>query len=453
MKINRKIRLQLFVQNWLFVVLFLALIAMLGYLTRQYHFERDITQATRNELTEGSANVIKKMQGAVNITAYVENDDPLRKRGIYEFIARYQRVKPDITLTFVNSTKEPKRAQEAGIRKDGELVVEYNKRTENLVPLYVERDLTNVLVRLQRSHERAVMYLDGHGERNMVGEKNFDLGEFGHQLGIRGFKLSNPDLTVQGVPSKGAMLVIAGPQVDVSDVEVRKIMDYVASGGNLLWLIDQGSLRGLQPLAEYLGLVLTPGVVVDQTSAANGIDPRTVIGSQYDHHPITSDFRLQTLFPEARSVDVSEAAGDWEVSRLISVGINGWYETGKIEGGKIQFDAKTDITGPVNIAVAMQRKAQTETASITQRVVVVGNGNFLANQFISNGGNLDLGINMVNWLANDDQLISVQPKPLKDITVSYTSAQGVMIFGGFVVALPLLLLIVGIVVWRRRRTR
>lgn len=196
MKINRKIRFQLFVQNWLFVVLFLSLVGMLGYLTREFHVERDVTQAARNLLTEGSVNVVKKMQGPVNITAFVENDDPERKKAIHDFVARYQRAKSDINLTFVNSTKEPKRAQEADIRKDGELVVEFKKRTENLVPVYTERDLTNVLVRLQRSESRAVMYLDGHGERSLIGEKNFDLGEFGHQLGTKGFKLANPDLTV-----------------------------------------------------------------------------------------------------------------------------------------------------------------------------------------------------------------------------------------------------------------
>ena len=69
MKINRKIRFQLFVQNWLFVVLFLLLVGMLGYLTREFHVERDVTQAARNQLTEGSANVVKKMKGAVNITS------------------------------------------------------------------------------------------------------------------------------------------------------------------------------------------------------------------------------------------------------------------------------------------------------------------------------------------------------------------------------------------------
>jgi len=449
MKINRKLRFQLFVQNWLFVVLFLSLVGMLGYATKRFHFERDVTQSARNQLTEGSAKVVKGLKGPVNITAFVENDDAERKKRIYEFVARYQRSKPDLRLTFVNSTKEPKRAQEAGIRKDGELVVEFEKRSENLVPAYTERDLTNLLVRLARSRSRAVMYLDGHGERSLIGEKNHDLGEFGHQLATKGFKLANPDLTIaQEVPRNGAMLVIAGPQVDVSEAEVKKIMNYVAAGGNLLWLIDQESLHGLQPLAEYLGLTLTPGIAVDPTSTQNNIDPKTVIGRQYTEHPITKEFSLLTVFPEARQIEVHDTNGDWKVTRLVSVAQNGWIETGKLDT-KIEFDNKRDIPGPVNIAVAMERKAE----RINQRVVVVGNGSFLANTFIANGGNLALGVNMVNWLAGDDNLISIQPNLMKDTTVTYSKVQGALIFGGFILLLPIVFLVAGIVIWRKRRTR
>ncbi len=449
MKINRKLRLQIFVQNWMFVVLFLTLMGLIGYVTNRFHLEKDVTQTARNQLTEGSAKVVKNIKGAISITAFVENDDADRKRLIHDFVARYQRTKPDIHLTFVNSAKEPKRAQEAGIRADGELVVEYQKRTENLVPAYTERDLTNLLVRLARSQTRAVMYLDGHGERSLIGEKNHDLGEFGHQLGTKGFKLHNPDLTVApDVPRNGAMLVIAGPQVDVSEAEVNKIVKYVASGGNLMWLIDQESLHGLQPLAEYLGVVLTPGVVVDPTSAQNGIDPKTVIGRQYTEHPVTKEFNLLTLFPEARQIEIKDTMGDWQVTRLVSVAHNGWIETGKLDG-KVDFDNKRDVPGPINIAVAMERKAE----RITQRVIVVGNGNFISNSFIANGGNLTLGLNMVNWLAGDDNLIAIQPNLMKDVSVTISSVAGPVIFGGFLIVLPIAFLITGIVIWRRRRTR
>jgi ABC-type uncharacterized transport system involved in gliding motility auxiliary subunit len=450
MKMNRKLRLQMFVQNWVFLVLFLTLIGLLALVTKQFHYEKDVTQSARNQLTEGSAKVIKSMKGPINITAFVENDDAARKKLIYDFVTRYQRAKPDIHLTFVNSTKEPKRAQDAGIRKDGELVVEYEKRTENLVPAYTERDLTNLLMRLARSHVRAVMYLDGHGERSLIGEKNHDLGEFGHQLGTKGFNLANPDLTLLNeVPRNGAMLVIAGPQVDVSEAEVKKIIKYVAGGGNLLWLVDQEPLHGLQPLAEYLGLVLTPGIVIDPTAPQIGIDPKTAIARQYTEHPITKEFTLPTIFPESRQIEIKDTMGDWQVTRLISVAQQGWIATGKIDGNKIDFDNKRDIPGPINIAVAMERKAE----HITQRVVIVGNGSFLANTFIANGGNLSLGVNMVNWLAGDDNLISIQPNLMKDVTVNYTKGQGLLIFGGFILILPLAFLVAGIMIWRRRRTR
>ena len=75
MKINRKLRIQLFMQNSIFVVLFLSLIGLLGYLSYEFHAARDITQSSRNTLTEGSVNVLKQMQGPVNITVFASADD------------------------------------------------------------------------------------------------------------------------------------------------------------------------------------------------------------------------------------------------------------------------------------------------------------------------------------------------------------------------------------------
>ncbi|HEX5539586.1 MAG TPA: GldG family protein, partial [Methylophilaceae bacterium] len=425
---------------------------LLGFLSHEYHVSRDITQSNRNTLTQGSINVLNQMKGPIHITVFVSQDDQYRKT-INDFLSRYQRSKPDIKVEFVNPAEDPKRAQENGIKAEGELVVEYEKRSEHLVPAYVEQDLTNLLVRLSRSQQRVVMYLDGHGERNLIGLKNTDLGEFGKQLEKKGFKLANPDLTLaQGVPTNGAMLVIASPQVNVSEVEAKKIKTYIEGGGNLLWLLDDVNLNGLQSTADYLGLQLTPGVVVDLSSAQYGADSKIAFASAYADHPITRNFMLRTLFPEARKVMAQDSFDlGWKVTKLIDVAPNGWLETGKL-GGKLSFDDKTDIRGPINIAVAMERKYGKKG----QRVVVVGNANFLSNTFIGNGGNLDLGINIVNWLAGDDRLITIQPKPLKDVNIIIPSTTAgrivaAMIFFGFRLVLPILLLVIGITIWWKRR--
>jgi ABC-type uncharacterized transport system involved in gliding motility auxiliary subunit len=462
MKTNRSLRLQMLLQNWLFVLIFLVLIVMLGYLASQYRAAKDITQANRNLLTQGSVNILNQMKGPVNVTVYATNDDANNgdtfRKGVVDFVARYQRAKKDIKLTFINPSEEPKLAQEAGVRVDGEIVVEFNKRTEHINPPVAEQEMTNLLVRLSRTNSQPVMYLDGHGERNLQGTKNHDLGEFGKQLESKGFKFANPDLTIaQGVPSNGAMLVIASPQVDVSDVEAKKIKAYIEAGGNVLWLLDDNNLHGLNEVAEYLGVVVSPGIVVDQSAAQYKADPKVAFASNYGDHPITKNFMLRTLFPEAHEVD-AKASYDfgWKVGRLIDVAPNGWLESDVIPPNaknlKVSFDRSKDKAGPINIGVALER----EYGKKGQRVVVIGNANFLANTFITNGGNLDLGINIINWLAGDDKLITIQPMPLKDInmTIPATDSGRMMawvVFHGFQYIIPLLMFVAGLILWLKRR--
>jgi ABC-type uncharacterized transport system involved in gliding motility auxiliary subunit len=377
------------------------------------------------------------------------------RKGIVDFVARYQRDKKDIRLKFINPSEEPKLAQDAGVKVDGEVVVEYQKRVEHITPPFAEQEFTNLLVRLSRTNQQAVMYLDGHGERNLIGVKNHDLGEFGKQLETKGFKFANPDLTIaQAVPSNGAMLVVASPQVDISEIEAQKIKAYLEAGGNLLWLLDDNDFKGMQNVADYLGLQVSPGVVLDMASAQYGADARVAFASLYGEHPITTNFMLRTLFPESHEVSaVGTDENGWKVSKLVEVAPNGWLSSAKLaKGAKPVFNEKTDKRGPINIGVALERIYGKKG----QRVVVMGNANFLSNTFITNGGNLDLGVNIVNWLAGDDNLITIQPMPLKDINVSIPDTdQGRLVawtvFHSFQYFIPLGFMIAGLYFWWKRR--
>ena len=459
MNINRKLRFQLLVQNSFFVVLFLMLVILLGYLSSQYRVAKDITQANRNILTQGSVNVLKQMKEPINITVFATKDDASAgdnfRKGMIDFVARYQRDKKNVQLKFINPSEEPKLAQDAGVKNDGEIIVEYQKRTEHLTPPVAEQEMTNVLVRLSRTNQQPLMYLDGHGERNLIGIKNHDIGEFGKQLEKKGFKFANPDLTIApAVPSNGAMLVIAGPQVDVSDIEAKKIKAYLEAGGNLLWLLDDDNLRGLKNVAEYIGLQVSPGITLDMASAQYGADARVSFASLYGEHAITNNFMLRTLFPEAHQVTAqgTEENG-WKVSNLVEVAPNGWLASTKLaKDAKPTFNEKTDKRGPINIGVALERTYGKKG----QRIVVMGNGNFLSNTFITNGGNLDFGINIINWLAGDDKLITIQPMPLKDInmTIPDTDSGRVIawtVFHAFQYFIPLALMIAGFYLWWKRR--
>ncbi len=470
MKINHKLRLQLLMQNSFFVILFLVLVSLIAYISHEYHVVRDITQSNRNVLSEASVNVLNQMNGPVNIKVFASADNTSSgeqyRKGLVDFISRFKRAKADITIEFISPAEQPKIVQEEGITKEGELVVEYQKRSEHLVPPYSEHELTNLLVRLSRTHQQPIMYLDGHDERNLRGTRPNDLNSFGLHLEEKGFKLVNPDLvTGKDVPPNGAMLLIASPQKDLSSIEVKKIKAYLDGGGNLLWLLDDNNYHGLNDIANYLGLNVSAGMVIDKSLIKYGGDPKNVFATQYGEHLITNKLMSRTMFHEARQVSAKGTEDNgWVVSNLVDVASGGWLETNKAELSgdvdKVSYDEKEDIPGPINIAVALERKYGKKG----QRVVVVGNSSFLSDIFVTSESNRELGVNIVNWLAGDESLIVIQPKPLKDMSMTIPDhgwgqflalILWIPIFGVplglFSGLIPLGLVVIGLRMWIKRR--
>lgn len=433
-------------RNLLFVLLLAGVALGLGYLASLHPVQRDVTFNTRNSLQPASISALHQLTGPVNITVYAASHDvhlgDIRKI-IGDFISLYQRYKPDVKLAFIDPEKEPEKTRAARIQLNGEMVVEYGGRSEHLTMIN-EQTLTSALLRLAQTRNQTVMYLDGDGERKLDGSANHDLGlVFGAKLKQNGFKISSLNLAIaQDVPGNASMLVITQPQVDLMPGEVDKLLRYVDRGGNLLWLVDAEPLHGLQRLAEKLDLQLPAGVVIDPSAAQMNAPITWALGTNYPPHAITSGFNLITAFPNARPLIWNENP-NWQHHALVDVAENGWVS----QTSDNKFDKRHDTKGPVVIALALSRNIN----SLEQRIVVVGNGAFLANSFAGNGGNVDLGVNMVNWLAHDDKLIALQPRAAKDSNIVLSRTQLTIISVAFLIGLPLLLAGAGTYIWWTRR--
>jgi ABC-type uncharacterized transport system involved in gliding motility auxiliary subunit len=437
-------------RNLLFVLLLLGAASGLGYLAVHYHIQRDVTYNAGNSLDPGSVEVLAQLNSPVTVTVYATEQDArlgdLRKI-IRDFLSLYQRYKPDIQLVFIDPEKEPEKARAAQIRFNGEMVIEYAGRSEHLTKIN-EQIVTSTLLRLAHTRDQTVMYLDGHGERKLDGIANFDLGSlFGAKLKQNGFHLSSLNLALaQEVPNNVSVLVITQPQLDLMPGEVDKLLRYVDRGGNLLWLVDAEPLHGLERLAEKLDLLLPPGIVVDPAATEMKAPATWSLGATYPPHAITHDFNLTTAFPSARPLLWNENP-DWQHTVLVEAAARGWVSRKVPKKDLPVFDKLHDTPGPVVIAMALQRNIN----SREQRIVVVGNGAFLSNSFAGNGGNVDLGMNMVNWLAGEEHLITQQLRPAKDSKLELNATQLRFISIGFLLGLPLLLGGVGIFIWWKRR--
>ena len=456
MKVTRRSRLLLRLQSLVFAILFIAIIGMLAWLSTQYVYQADWTTGARNTISDGSRRLLGEMNQPVQIAAYIREDE-LTRGQISDLIGAYQRFKDDITLEFINPDLTPERVRELGIASGGEIVIRYRDRSEKIQTLS-EQHLTNALLRLTRQDERWIVFLTGHGERPSSGETNHGLGTFSQELERKGLNVQAISLVESEIPSNTNLLVLASPRSTLLPGEMEKLQSYIESGGNLLWLTEPDSPVGLEPLAEQLGINFLPGRVVDATTQMFGIEePTFVVITGYPRHDISNEMTTVTVFPEAAALETTDSAA-WTAIPLLTTLEHSWTEIGEIEG-EIRFDQNSDErAGPLDIGIVLTRspadEADTDDTSIpNQRIVIIGDGDFLSNTYLGNPGNLDLGLNVVRWLSHDDASIDIQVKSAPDTTLVLGNIARAVIAIGFLIGLPLLLLLTGIIIWLRRRRR
>jgi ABC-type uncharacterized transport system involved in gliding motility auxiliary subunit len=456
------------IQTVVFVLLLLTTAGMLAWLSEHYRISADWTAAGRNTLTEPSRTLVQRLDSPIEITAYVR-EDPLLRRSILQLVERYQRYKPDIRLRFVNPDHVPDEVRARNISSDGEMVVRYRQREEH-AKLATEEALTTALERLARADTRWVTYVSGHGERDLVGTASYDLGKLGEQLQRQGFKLHELTLAEAGeVPGQAAVLVVSPGRENLPAEEVAAVLRYLEQGGNLLWLAEPGPARGMEPVADALGVAFEAGVVVDPTTQVLGIaHPAFVPVTAYPSHPVTENLDLVTVFPRAAGIAWVQPQG-WRTRGILSTGLRAWSETGDLKSA-LQFDDDADVSGPLDIGIAMQRTlaANDERADDTspgmdevgrrtrpkpreQRIIIIGDGDFLSNAYLGRGSNLTLALNIFNWLANDETLIDIPVRSAPDQDFELSRASAALIRIGAMFGLPALLLGTGFFIWHRRR--
>ncbi len=446
MESNRHNRLSQRLQGALFYLLFALGVGLVGWLSQHYSVGWDWSAGGRNSLSSASQEVLAKLEAPLEITSFSPEIPELRRQ-ISTIIERYRRYRPDIELKFINPDTRPDLVRQLGIQVTGELRLEYQGRSENLRTIS-EESLSNAIQRLMQRQERWISALTGHGERNLSGKANHDLGGFGEELQRKGYQIHALDLaSAIEIPSNTSILVVADPRVDYRPGEIKQIDQYLEQGGNLLWMLDPGPMHGLEPVAKRLGLTPLPGTVVDANAAALGLDsPAIALVPKYPDHPVTKGFELVTIYPHTTALEVAQS-DEWEVTPLLSTLARSWNETGPLQG-EVERDEKLgEQPGPLTIGFALSR----EINGKEQRILLLGDSDFLANTYLGNGGNLQLGLNMFRWLGGDDKLLNIPARTAPDRTLELSTTASAIISLGFLFLLPLLLLVAGLLAWWRRR--
>ena len=454
MYITKQTRLKIKLNSILMLCLFIATSSLLAWFTYKNSVEYDWTAIGRHTLSDVSLEILSKMPEKIEIISYAR-ETPFLRSSIKKFVGKYQRHKSNIILSFVNPDTSPDEARNLGITVDGEIIVRYKGRSEHL-KTDSEQVFANTLKRLLRNQERWIAFVEGHGERSALSASNGDLGGWANNLLKEGYRIQPINLAeTKVIPDNTKILIIAGPTNDYLSNEIEIILDHIDNGRNLLWLHEPGPLYKLDKLAEKLSIEFQKGIIIDTVGQEIGIKDPTITfitKSLYQTHPVTKDFDFVTLFPMA--VAIKPIKSDvWNNKPILNTGKHTWSETGKLEG-EIELNIDAEIQGPLTLGLSLQRNFEKENngqSTKEQRIVVIGDGDFLSNAYYSNNGNNELGTRIINWLSNDDDFILIPSKTIMDAQLK-TPFLILGVFGiGFLFLVPIVLTSIGILIQIRRK--
>ena len=344
----------------------------------------------------------------------------------------------------------PERARDAEVTLIGQIVLDYRGRRE-IVAKVGERAISAAIARLGAGRIPWVAVIEGHGERAIQGEAGLDLGRLGRELSERGFLARPLDLgRVEEVPINTRILVLSTPRITLFPGVVERLIQYLDRGGHLLWLLDPGTLNGLEPLVDYLGLSILPGTVVDADAAALGVaTPAVAVITEYPEHPFSADLDVPALLPGSIAF-ATESAPGWMLDTYLATGARSWNEIGRLDGLIDRDEIIGEQAGPLPVLLALSRPVPEDGRE--QRVLVVGDGDFASNAQIGAYGNRALALALLDWLSDPGDLTLLPPDPLAPDALVLDEQQRLRVGLGSLVIFPALFLLIGLGIrWLRWR--
>ena len=473
---------------FLLVLVVLSVVVMANYISQDYFLRFHVSTRTTIELSPRTVGLLRSLTNRVKVTLYYDAED---EGSLYSTVAdllgEYRLVNPRITIQTVDYIRDPSLAQKVKAKYhlsvptdknlvifdcEGKVKMVEGSRLANYVVEQVanqtpdakelsfrrkptaflgEMAFTTALLDVTSTRPLKAYFVQGHGEHDISsGDERLGYLKFAsilQQNCIQPEALSLLGTNV--VPADCNLLVVAGPQNALDEVELNKIDQYLNQGGRLLVLFNFGSMRtdtGLERILAKWGVDVGHNAVTDPDNAVKELD---VIVTSFGNgkHPV-----VNSLLQSAIHLSMPRTVGQLKLRAEAA-------DAPRVE--EIAFSGpRAFSTGdllhkpPFPLMVAVEKGALRDviTERGATRMIVVGDSLFLGNLQIDSAANRDFAAAAVNWLLERTQLLAgVGPRPVTQYKIAMTRAQLHRAQWVLLGALPGSVLVLGGLVWLRRR--
>lgn len=440
-------------------ILVLGILGVVNFLGVKYPKKFDLTKSGVNTLSDQTEKVFKGLTTPVKFVFWAKLEEREKLRPILDNL---RGLSTKVEVEYADAVKEIARAKQAGIKAESSLQVFVGERSQ-IVESPNEEKITNAVIKLSKNASPVVCAVGEHGEKDFDSNQPDGYGLAKATLEKQSYAIRKLNLVSEGkIPADCSVLAIIGPTRAYFEPEMKLIRDYLSGGGAAVVAIDL-NLKGpnfdaspelTRLLAEW-GVDSDLALVVDPVSQMLRLEATVPIIPTFSKDAsITKEMQGNTVFPLTRPLRISaNAPAGAKVQWLTQTTPNAWGErdlAGLVKGSA-KFDSGRDIKGPLYTALAVDGKAAGGSAKKNTRIVAFGTSLVAANQWTRFGNNLDLFANAVSWVLEDESLISIRAKEEPGGTIQLSAIQGGLIRLLTVLVVPGIMIVLGVVVWLRRK--
>lgn len=294
-----------------------------------------------------------------------------------------------------------------------------------------------------------VMYtLVGHGEKQLsdsitsyINKQNIDIAEI---------DLIKNDF----IPDDAECLMIYAPTTDISDAEAEKILRYMAEGGSLMLITDYlgSDMKNLSKVTESYGLAAVPGVVYDADGNHSYGQYLNYLLPNLEDHEITeamTEGSLNVLLPMAHGIEkIENYRQTLEITPILTTSDSSYART-DLKSIDTMEKLAGDVDGPFNVAVAVEETYN----KITSKVMWIASSYILddATDLLVSGHDADFFIYSLNWMSEHSSEVPIISKGMSPMFLTMSSSTANMWFIIITIVIPVIVIVVGLVFWLRRR--
>lgn len=328
-----------------------------------------------------------------------------------------------------------------------------------------EEALTNAIIDITTENKPVIYNLIGH---NKYSESY--IYYFSQKLVEEAYEFKSLDLLTEGaIPDDCSVLMITTLAEDITEAERDELLDYINDGGKIILFTDPNStgkeMPNFQKVLDEYGVSISKGVMLEQDSDKMLYStPSAIIVTVSPYTSVTADtnMNMNACFMTAGKIDIKDSEEleklGVETEILATTGENSFYRTDySIESGNKTSD--DEELGNATVGALLKKKIGDDT---TSELIVYSNNIFITNlqiaissQYYSYAldfyNNEDLAINSISYLSGRDNMITIR-KNVETTTYTVTEQQNMIILS-IIFALPVIIVLVGIVVWQVRRRK